>query len=102
MPNKRRQVVDDAERKRRRAQSQRDKARNLRQEEEGFRASTRALQRSLVQENKPIQLVAEAPSFALPDGNGLNMSHISIMEARSDKFMRDIAGYVPLNSRNVD
>jgi hypothetical protein len=97
MRNKHRQLVDDAELKRRRAQSQRDKARNRREEEERFRAFTRGLQRSLAQENKSTPLAAETlPSFAVLDRNAFNISQVSLMEARSDKFMRDIAGYAPL------
>ncbi|KAF2002433.1 hypothetical protein P154DRAFT_462410 [Amniculicola lignicola CBS 123094] len=92
MANKRRQVVDDAELKRRRAQSQRDKARNRREEVATFRAITRGLQRTLAQVNKPTQLVVKTQRIAVPDGNRFNISHASIMGARSDKFMRDIAG----------
>ena len=94
--------MDDAELRRRRAQSQRDRVRNQRGEEENFIAISHAFRRILVQQRSPKSPVAESPSSPVPDGNVFDMSHVSIMKARSDKFMRDVAGYAPSKFTYID
>jgi hypothetical protein len=80
-------MPDKAELKRRRAQSQRDKARNRREEEERISRIARAVQRQQVLDCKPSLLVA------IPEAQSSTISLIAIMETRSAKFMHDIARY---------
>lgn len=76
---------EKAEAKRRRAQSQRDKARNWCEEEERIGRITRAIQRQLTLDCQP-----NLPA-AVPEGCISTISLVAIMDARSAKFIRDIA-----------
>lgn len=77
------------EAKRRRVQSQRDKARNRIEEEERIGRITRAVQGQLALDcqRKLPEVVPEEPPSTVP--------LVAIMEARSAKFMQDIARYSP-------
>ena len=74
----------EAEAQRRRAQFQRDKARNRREEERIHRIA-RETQRQLVLDCQP-----SLPA-AVPEAYPATISHVAIMAARSAKFMRGIA-----------
>jgi hypothetical protein len=78
-----------AETKRRQAQSQRDKARNRREEEERIGRVTRAIQRQL-----PLDCRPSLPP-AVPEAHSPTISPVAIMEARSAKLMQDIARDAP-------
>jgi hypothetical protein len=80
---------EQAEANRRRTQSQRDKARNRREGEERINRIARAIQRQLALDCQP------NPPAAVPEGHTSTISLVAIMEARSAKFMRDIARYSP-------
>jgi hypothetical protein len=95
--NKRRQEEEEAaESRRRRAQSQRDKARNRREQDERINSFTHAVQRYLALNRGAVPPAANPPSIAVPEEDPSCICQASIMEARSDKFMRNIAQYVPL------
>lgn len=80
---------EEEEARRRRAQSQRDKARNRREDEERITRIARAVQRQLALNCQPSQ------PAAVPIAQSSTTSLVAIMEARSAKFMRDIARYSP-------
>jgi hypothetical protein len=80
---------EEEEVRRRRAQSQRDKARHRREEEERITRTARAVQRQLALSYEPSQ------PAAVPVAQSSTISLVAIMEARSAKFMRDIARYLP-------
>lgn len=71
--------------RRRRTQSQRDKVRNRREEEERITRIARAVQRQLALSYEPSQ------PAAVPVAQSSIISLVAIMEARSAKFMRDMA-----------
>jgi hypothetical protein len=80
-------MPDKAELRRRRAQSQRDKARNQREEDERITRITRAVQRQLALNCQPSQ------PAAISEAQSTTISLVAIMEVRSAKFMRDVARY---------
>lgn len=74
---------------RRRVQSQRDKVRNWREEEERITRIAWAVQRQLALSYEPSQ------PATVPVAQSSTISLVAITEARSAKFMRDIARYLP-------
>ncbi|RYN16212.1 hypothetical protein AA0115_g12489 [Alternaria tenuissima] len=76
---------EEEEARRRRAQSQRDKARNRREDEERITRIARAIQQQPALNYQPSQ------SAAVPVAQSSTISLVAIMEARSVKFMRDVA-----------
>jgi hypothetical protein len=80
---------EEEEARRRRAQSQRDKARNRREDEERITRIARAIQQQPALNYQPSQ------SAAVPVAQSSTISLVAIMEARSVKFMRDVARYLP-------
>jgi hypothetical protein len=97
MPNKRRQD-EEAELKRRRAQSKRDKAKHRQEQDEIDRVIARWSQQSSAEKKTtPTPLATKPPSFGSLDDNMVNKLKISIKEARSNKFIRNVAEYAPHN-----
>jgi hypothetical protein len=106
-------MPDKAELKRRRAQSQRDKARNCREKEEGEEARRRRAQsqrdkaRNRREEEERMSRIARAAQrqqaldcqlsqpAAVPEAQSSTISLVALMESRSAKFMREIARYSP-------
>jgi outer membrane protein TolC len=102
--NKRRQEEgEEAELQRRREQSQRDKARNRREKYEANARYERAIQQLLASPSKSTPPTNKSPHVAALEEKLSVVTQVSIMEARSDKFMRDVAKYAPFqNSLDVD
>jgi hypothetical protein len=100
-------MPDKAELRRRRAQSQRDKAKNRQEKEEAKRRRAQSLRDKArnqleeertnriaraVQRQRALDFQLSQPA-AVPEAQSSTISIVAIMEARSAKLMRDIARF---------
>ncbi|KAH7119540.1 hypothetical protein B0J11DRAFT_582072 [Dendryphion nanum] len=95
MPNKarnKRRQEEKAELKRRRAQSERDKAAKTLQDDEWIDRLAYRIEQSLALRCQAVPLAIKPSSSTVLEGIPPSISQASIMQARSDKFMRNVAG----------
>jgi hypothetical protein len=94
MPNKAqntRRRENQAEAARRRAQSEQDKRKARRERDERIESFERYCQQQRTREIEPTPLEAKPPSLVVPESRPSSILQNPVMEARSDKFMQNIA-----------